>query len=207
MHCLSLQYSKSLHHIIKTYGQRNISGCYDSLYTELAKLILSKEPKVVLEFGCGDAYLLRRVRDLNNEIKLIGCDFSRSQIKNAKVLLKDAELDCQNIKATTYADNECDVAVGVSVLMYLNPEELHCALIEIKRISQIAIIVEYDCRYFNDDQKILFHSGNDGRFDYNFENECLKVGFTNVVSNRCEQFWDTDINVLGELGLSITIAE
>lgn len=190
----------------KLYSQRDISSCYQKLYAELSDFVLCDNPSNVLEFGCGDAFLLRSIHARNQGIKLYGCDFSRTQLIKASTLLPDAIFEFQNIKSTTYADKAFDVAIGVGVLMYLNQNELSQALKELRRISRKVIIVEFSCRYFSEDKMKLFHNAKDGRFDYDYEKECFSAGFYEITARRCEHFWNPEINFLDEMGHSIVIA-
>lgn len=191
----------------RKYSQRKVSPCYQQFYDELADLALNDSPSDILEFGCGDAYLLRKIHAKGTTARLYGSDFSRTQIKVASSLLPEAKFEFQDITATTYKDKAFDVAIGVSVLMYLNPAQLAVALKEIRRISRRFILAEFSCRYFSEEQARLFHEAQDGRYDYDYKNECSKAGFTNIMAYRCEQFWNPEINTLGEMGHSLIIAE
>ncbi len=113
----------------------------------------------------------------------------------------------QNIKSTSYKDKQFDVAVGLGVLMYLNQRELHDALKELARLSKYMILVDYNTQYFNDAQTELFIHANDGRYDHDYVEECRAAGLNVLQANRCEQFWDPEINLLNELGLSLVVAK
>ena len=191
----------------KRYSEREISECYGLLYEDIANLILDLHPMSVLEFGCGDAYLLCTISSKTNNVSLSGCDFSKNQIKNVKFLLPNANFDLQNITATNYQANSFDVSVGLSVLMYLNPSQLTKALSELRRISRKVIAIEMSCKYFDQKQKEMFNDANDGRYDYNYSEEFLKAGFVNIEESRCDLFWDSKINHFNEMGYSIITAD
>lgn len=191
----------------KKYSRREISSCYQQLYDDLADLALVGEPSNILEFGCGDAYLLRTIYARGRGAKLYGCDFSKTQLIAASALLNEAVFEVQNITSTTYRDKAFDVAIGVSVLMYLNPSQLTLALKEIGRISRRVILVEMNCWCFNEAQVKQFYAAQDGRFDHDYEKECMAAGFININVDRCEKFWDPEINALGEMGYAMITAD
>lgn len=190
----------------RRYSRREISPCYRLLYDQLADIALDGRSSAILEYGCGDAYLLRTIRARNSGVRLFGCDFSKTQIKSAKSLLQDATFDCQNVTSMTYADKAFDVAIGLSVLMYLNPHQLDAALRELRRTSRRIVLAEMSCRHFDEERARLFRAAQDGRFDYDYEKECRKAGFVDIRAGRCEHFWNPEINTLGEMGYSIIIA-
>lgn len=191
----------------RKYSRRKISPCYQQLYDDVAETVLESRPHTILEFGCGDAYLLRTIRAHGKGERLYGCDFSRTQLKSAAALFPEAAFDLQNITSTTYSDKAFDVAVGLGVMMYLNPSQLGSALQELRRISQRIVLVEMSCRYLGEEQARRFKAEQDGRFDYDYEKECRRAGFANVYARRCEQFWNPQINTLGEMGYVIVVAD
>jgi len=190
----------------RSYAARNISACYRQMYQELARLCLEKQPATIMEFGCGDAYLLRQIHASRPQTKLFGCDFSKTQLREARKRLPDANFQYQDIRATTYEDKIFDVTIGISTLMYLTPQDLPKALKELGRISNTVISVETDSRYLSKKKKEELNNTADGRFDHDYQANFLSAGFKIVQSYRIECFWDPQINTLGEMGYGVIIA-
>lgn len=188
------------------YSDREISPCYQAMYHELAQLCLQARPVRLLEFGCGDAHLLRQISSNGCGIQLFGCDFSSTQLEGARSLLPEAKFELQDIRSTTYGNKAFSVAIGVSVLMYLSPRGLAEALAELRRISEIVISVEMDCRYLGKEKVEAFRNAADGRFDHDYPKAFDDTGFQTVESRRIEAFWDPQLNTLGEMGYGIIVA-
>lgn len=190
----------------RRYVTRKVSACYQCMYQELAHLCLQEQPAMLLEFGCGDAYLLRQIHARNTGIQLFGCDFSHTQLKEARNLLSEANFQYQDIRSTTYDDKAFGVAIGVGVLMYLTPRDLVRALAELRRISDTVISMEMDCRYLSKEKIEAFRGASDGRFDHDYEKGFRDAGFKNIQSRRIDAFWDPQINTLGEMGYGMIVA-
>ncbi len=190
----------------RRYATREISACHQCMYQELAHLCLQEQPAMLLEFGCGDAYLLRQIHARNPGTQLFGCDFSQTQLKEAQKLLPEANLQYQDIRSTTYDNRAFGVAIGVSVLMYLSPRDLVRALTELRRISDTVISVEMDCRYLSKEKIEAFRRVADGRFDHDYEKGFSDAGFKNIQSRRIDAFYDPQINTLKEMGFGMIVA-
>lgn len=190
----------------RSYKDREISACYEVMYQELADLCLKGQPGRLLEFGCGDAYLLRKIYEKTIDTQLFGSDFSETQVKAAQHLLPTAHFEWQDIRSMTYHDKSFDVAIGVGVLMYLAPSQLMQALKELQRISDTVISVEMDCLYFNEKQKESFRLARDGRFDHDYRKCFEEAGFNIIECRRIETFYDSEISI-GEMGHGLIVAK
>ncbi len=190
-----------------SYGSREISNCYLNLYDELCQLALVCKPSSVLEYGCGDAFFLRKLGALDPDVRLCGCDFSSSQLRFAKRLIPNGDLRLQDITETSYRDKEFDVVVGVSVLMYLNPLQLKMALRELGRIGGRVIIAEMSSANLCGDELESFFLAGDGRFDHDYFFELKNAGFTDIRFHRCGCFLDASTNTSGEMGYGIFSAK
>ena len=96
-----------------------------SSYERLARAIPTmRSGLTVLDLGCGDGYLLERVRErVGPSATLIGIDMSPHELDAARARLDPADVDlrCERSQATTVAVGSIDAVVSHMALMLMAP--------------------------------------------------------------------------------------
>lgn len=189
-----------------TYHQRALSPAYEKMYTDLVDLVMAPKPGKVLEFGCGDAVLLRRLQNAGFKGQLFGCDYAGSQVEKAKTLVSGCTFSVQDIQSTNFADKEFDVAICIGVIMYLNEAQFQCAASELRRIAHRVIIAEMDSRWMTPERRqaylaVPYHNQHD------IARTLTTAGFTVTEDRRLDYFWDDALNPDHENGYNLTIAQ
>lgn len=117
-----------------------------SINEKLVETVLSLKPKTVLEFGAGVGKNLKLLSEKDPNIKLLGIDVSRTNIKNAVIpclILGDEKMLNQNMLG------RFDVIFTCSVLDHI--KEIDDIIIQMKRLADKIILMEtnsYDTNYY-----------------------------------------------------------
>ncbi len=98
----------------------------------ILKYLPNIKNKTILDFGCGNGYLLKKL-NIYNPKKVYGIDTSKLMIDKAKDNLKETGfLSVQNIEKTNFKNNSFDLVISRFSLHYL--KTFNKAYIEINRI-------------------------------------------------------------------------
>ncbi len=194
-----------------TYHAEQISEAYLQAYDHIADLILQEKPNRILEYGCGYAFLLKKIyeKNTNNYIKeFFGTDYSATQIKNAIKKFPESKFTVADLcSKTSYEDNFFDVMVGLGVLLCIPPSKIELAIAELHRICAGKIfIVEYYYKYLPDHKKTAYDNTKD-KYIHDYEELLRKQGFRNVQTFPIEAFANKTINILDEMPHTLVIAE
>jgi len=121
----------------KNYINEDLSDAYRLMYDMLANLCLKEKPKKILEYGCGDGYLLKEIflkNSGNLNIEYVGIDYSPTQIENVKKFFKEGNFFVYDLTKGIhqFKDGEFDMVVSYEVIEHLKKPESF--LKEIKRV-------------------------------------------------------------------------
>lgn len=197
------------------YINNEIGDAYRLMYEDLAILCLKETPLRILEYGCGYGYLSKIVFEKNQgylKIEHYGIDYSSTQIENAKNYFKEGNFYVCDItkRIDMFEDDAFDVVIGVSVLMYIQPDLIDNAIKELLRICKNKLfVVEYYYKYLSkakqDSYKQAFYG--DGRRIYDYESLLFNNGFKNVKIMPIEYFHNKEINIEGIMPQTLIVAE
>lgn len=97
------------------------------------------DPKSVLDIPVGTGRFLPLYS--NRNIRALGMDQSPDMLKQAGLKGTDAILSEGNVLHIPMADGAVDVAICVRLLNWLSPDDLLAAIKELRRVSEVAVIV------------------------------------------------------------------
>lgn len=190
------------------YKNKSETECQRLMHNEVIKIIIDRNPENILEYGVGNASLLKKIHNNNNKIRCYGVDLSISQIQSAKRIFPEAELRVCSLKKIRYTDNYFDVVYGIGVLMYLKPYERAKCYSELYRVTRdLLIAVEYITKYFSNELMDKFNNAGDYRYNYDIEESLCNAGFKIIESRKIGVTWDPMINKLWEMPFGIIICK
>lgn len=114
------------------------------LIRRFLKKILSEikflRPKIVLDAGCGEAFVLKSLLDSGRNLEsLTGIDISKKAINMAKKMVPQARFGVMDIRNIESDDNHFDLVLCLETIEHIkNPEK---ALREIVRVSNKYILL------------------------------------------------------------------
>jgi protein-L-isoaspartate(D-aspartate) O-methyltransferase len=124
-------------------GDRRINyGGYKYMpgrWTPVAKLLIEhyklNNNSIVLDVGCGKAFLLYEIQQLLPEITIRGFDISEYAKINSKPEMKDViDIGCCSI--LPYGDKEFDLAFSLNTFHNLSNTKLEQSILEFSRVSK-----------------------------------------------------------------------
>jgi len=96
----------------------------------IERVLRTKRPKVVLDYGCGGGWLSLLLSNWGFEV--VGIDASMSMVRKAKLICHEADFIVCDAMRLPFRDKVFDCMIGISILHHLN---LTKAFKELKRIS------------------------------------------------------------------------
>lgn len=110
--------------------------------------VLPKNPKTLLDVGCADGYLLKKISALLPGTKIYGVDVSRKLIETAKLRSPKIKFAVADVHNLPFPNDKFDVILCTEVLEHLVSPEI--ALEEMKRVVKKggSIIIELDSGNF-----------------------------------------------------------
>lgn len=96
----------------------------------IERVLRTKRPKVVLDYGCGGGWLSLLLSNWGLEV--VGIDASMSMVRKAKLICHEADFIVCDAMRLPFRDKVFDCMIGISILHHLN---LTKAFKELKRIS------------------------------------------------------------------------
>jgi len=103
---------------------RNNNEALQDYANYILKYCNIKSGSRVLEIGCGDAMVMKRMKSIRPDIEFFGIDISSSQIDKAKSNLKDAKFKISNAVESIYFDQKFDVIFSFSTIQYIQRSDL-----------------------------------------------------------------------------------
>lgn len=196
----------------ETYADQGMSQSYREMYVDLAGRIAAQQPQAVLEYGCGHAYLLSKISERNDnpETSYYGIDFSESQIKRAKQEFPRAELRVVDLvnDLHTFKSESFDIITGVSVLMYIQKDDIKKVLSELRRLCKGRLyLVENYHKYLNQELQSAYEAvgTDDGRVIHDYESLLIEAGFEKVTTEFFPSF-EEDRNQQNEMPQHLVLA-
>ena len=126
---------------------------YDGRWKTIAKKIIKKykltNNSKIIDLGCGKGFLLKDIKDILPEIKILGLDISSYAIKNKidkniKIIKGDMR------KKLSFRNKEFDLAISLNCIHNFDIIELDTTIPEIIRISKKQYISTESYRNFNE---------------------------------------------------------
>lgn len=189
------------------YVHREESGYLRLVHEAIVDRVVSLRPARVLEYGVGNASLLKKIHDRLPEAQYWGTDVSTAHLEAARQRFPEAIFSAGDLRQLEYADNSFDVVIGVGVLIYLPARTRPRAFRELHRVTKGHVIAaEYITKYFDDEMLRRYRNVADFRTDYDIEG-CFRVaGFTSVEVCKLDAAWSPTTNPLGGLPHGIIVA-
>lgn len=105
----------------------------------LLREIKSLNPNSILDVGCGEGFILEKLRESGTGKELTGIDFSESAIRMGRKLHPDLVLKPATVYHIPFKANSFDLVICSEVLEHLEfPEK---ALAELERVTRSACII------------------------------------------------------------------
>lgn len=136
----------------------------------LLKLCADLTSKKVLDMGCGEGYVSRRLLS-SNPVSIIGVDISSEMVENARSQNDDPRLKFQVGDATSleFSNGSFDLVVAVFVYNYVSTSEMICSMREVRRVlsegGRFIFTVPHPFMPFAAQQSGTFHFDFSG-YDY-----------------------------------------
>ena len=138
------------------YTNDNKSAIQPSRFNFIFNAALILNAKKVCEAGCNVG---NNLSAFPKNYDVTGCDMNESAIEKAKKNNSTFKFRVENIKNTSFADNEFDLVFTRGVLIHTPLDEVDDVLKELFRISKRWV---FNLEYFGDDGKMIaWKRGND----------------------------------------------
>lgn len=116
--------------------QQRLIGRFQEKLLEAVKPL---QPESVLELGCGEGFLLSRIKKEFPHVPMLGLDNNPEAVAEGKRLFPDVQLETGDIYAINQPDNSWDVTMASEVLEHLeHPEQ---ALKELARVAKRYVVL------------------------------------------------------------------
>lgn len=111
----------------------------DNFLSTLLKEATKLRPRSILDVGCGEGFILEKLRESKIGEELVGIDFSKDAIQIGKGLHPKLSLKVGSIYDIPFKPNSFDLVICSEVLEHLeNPEK---ALLELERVTKKNCII------------------------------------------------------------------
>ncbi len=118
----------------KYYSKNPLKKICVKLFTEkIVKTISRLKIKNILDAGCGEGFIIRKVLKNIPDIKINGLDMNQDSIQFAKKILPNCKFTQGDIINMPYNNNSYDLIIALEILEHLKSPEL--ALQELKRVT------------------------------------------------------------------------
>lgn len=167
--------------IAKGYAEKRGfgKGSIDHEKNMIVDFLSDRKPNLVIDVGCGTGRHVRSMKSMG--INVIGTDFSREMLKEARKLGKDDYLISDAHELPFVTDSiDCCICMGNSIGSFSKPEK---AMLEMIRVSK-SLLIEF--RHESDKSGILKR-----RFDMCEYN--IRVWSLEEVSEMLNEFYESEI--------------
>jgi len=117
-------------------GYKYIPGRWKGVAKKIIKDYSLNNNSVILDVGCGKAYLLHEIKLLLPEIKIYGFDISRYAILKSKDTVRKNLFVHNANKKFPYKNKKFDLAISLATLHNLNIDGLFSCIREIERVAK-----------------------------------------------------------------------
>ncbi len=118
---------------------------YDGRWKEIAQDFINQyqltNESNVLDVGCGKAFLIYEIKQLLPDIEIVGFDYSKYAIDNAKDEIKEYLYIAKAEDKYNYKDNEFDLVISLGTLHNLPIFDLKKAVQEMQRVAKNQFIM------------------------------------------------------------------
>ena len=142
--------------------------------------ILRAAPNVksIVELGCNIGLNLQALNRINNNFELCGYEINKTAAQKSRDL-HIADIVDGTILDAIPADKKYDVSFTKSVLIHINPDELHRVYDNLYNLSKKYIVV---CEYYNPSPVVVKYRGNEDRlFKRDFAGELIDKYNLNLI--------------------------
>lgn len=123
------------------YGGYKYDGRWETIARDLIAEYNLKDGAKILDVGCGKAFLLYELSKLLPNSEIVGFDYSKYAIENAKEEVKDKLFEYNASSIYPFGDNYFDLTISINTLHNLKNYELKTALKEMQRVSKNSYLV------------------------------------------------------------------
>lgn len=142
-------------------GYLNKNPVLNYMFNKFFETILSyvelTKPKSILDVGCGEGLVMKKIREKYDDINITGLDISKENLDVSKILNPDAKLVLGDIYSLPFENDSFDLVVCTEVLEHL--KEPNTALKEVRRVSNLNLVISVPNEPF-------FRIGNILKFSY-----------------------------------------
>lgn len=111
--------------------QRALIGHF---HRQLCELVKARNPREILEVGCGEGYVLSALRKAGVSCPLHGIDFSEAAIADAKRRVPDATFTVEDARTIAASGRQYDLVLMIEVLEHLpDPQRMLRVLEQLAR--------------------------------------------------------------------------
>lgn len=108
-------------------------------HRRLSELVLARQPRDILEVGCGEGYVLAALREAGVRCPMHGIDFSEQAIADAKKRVPDATFAVEDARALAQAGRQYDLVLMIEVLEHLPDAQYMLSVLA--RLSKRHVVV------------------------------------------------------------------
>jgi ubiquinone/menaquinone biosynthesis C-methylase UbiE len=117
------------------YTENSVTGTlYFSYLSMAAECVRARNPKRVLDAGCGDARFTAYLRHQDSTVTVEGLDYSETAIAFARIYNPDCTFTCASVEHMPFADGTFDVLALIEVIEHFEPAKLADILKECSRV-------------------------------------------------------------------------
>jgi SAM-dependent methyltransferase len=116
--------------------QRALIGHY---HRRLCELVLARQPRDILEVGCGEGYVLSALRKAGVTCPMRGIDFSEAAIGEARRRVPDAIFEVQDARALAASGQRYDLVLMIEVLEHL--PDPHGMLTVLEKLAERHVVL------------------------------------------------------------------
>lgn len=130
---------------------------FNKFFETILNYVELTEPESILDVGCGEGLVMKKIREKYDDINITGLDISKENLDISKILNPDAKLVLGDIYSLPFENNSFDLVICTEVLEHLKGPNK--GLKEIRRVSKSNSVISVPNEPF-------FRIGNIMKFSY-----------------------------------------